>query len=230
MLSDHQYFRIRRTWIDVSCRASRREGVLFYRPGRKLLRIIPWLLAKFAWLKWPSQSSWSDILPRFDLEKALAKKVEYVTIYIGNDTARSKFTLLVKLGDGSEVVAKVGKTDGAKAAIEQEYAALEKLQTSVLKEQTPKPMGAGTCGGWNWSAQSVLARGPSPTVLQQEHFEFLERLKSIGMSHGDFAPWNCAIVKGRLVVWDWEEAGDYVEGKDQDWFVTQARKLLGRGG
>lgn len=55
-------------------------------------------------------------------------------------------------------------------------------------------------------------------------------LKTKGYSHGDFAPWNCAIVKGRLVVWDWEEAGAYVEGRDERHFMHQVQTLLMRGG
>ncbi len=32
-----------------------------------------------------------------------------------------------------------------------------------------------------------LPQGKSPSLLQKEHFEFLAKLKEIGISHGDFA-------------------------------------------
>lgn len=33
-LKAHKYIRLRRTWIDVTSVASRRDGAMMYRPGR----------------------------------------------------------------------------------------------------------------------------------------------------------------------------------------------------
>ena len=35
------------------------------------------------------------------------------------------------------------------------------------------------------------------------------------------------IAGGKLYVWDWEDAGAWVEGKDEAWFKKQVYKLLG---
>ena len=158
-------------------------------------------------------------------------------------------------------------------------------QSVNLSLQIPRVIGdVGSIGNWTWSVQTVLPRGRSPNRLQKEHYEFLEKLKEVGVSHGDFAPWNCAIVKRSslrssscrvnqsvnpsrrssidrltdcridrlspchqsdnrsisqsvnssigqsdnvLVVWDWEDAGPWVEGKDEGWFRKQVKELLG---
>lgn len=70
-------------------------------------------------------------------------------------------------------------------------------------------------------------KGKSPVRMQKEHHEFLEALKKVNISHGDFAPWNCSIVGGKLYVWDWEDAGPWEDGKDEAWFKGQVKKLLG---
>lgn len=227
MLLNHKYLRMRRTWIDTTSDVSRREGVLMYRPGRKYLQVIPKILAKCAMVPWPGNTSFSEILPGFDLEKALGIDVEYATIYIGNGSVRSKFTLLVhpKGVEKESLIVKAGNTEGASCAIAQEVEALRRL--NGMGGRVPRLVGIGEQDCWCWSAQTVLPKGHSPNRLQKEHYEFLDELKKVGMSHGDFAPWNCSIVGGKLYVWDWEDAGAWEDGKDEAWFKGQVKKLLG---
>ena len=271
-LQDHKYLRLRRTLIDCSSAESRREGVMLYKPGRKWLRLLvvscQWLVVSDFWFRILrfglrmigklNLKTFDEILPGFDLEKALGCEVEYATIYTGNGSERSKFTLLVKISriervervdnsrgehrenkelsasagsrvvDCDSVIVKVGNTKGAAEAIHQEAEALRRLSNVVsLRGCVPELLAEGTQGDWTWSAQTVLPRGYSPNKLQKEHFKFLEQLKAANISHGDFTPWNCSIVDGRLVVWDWEDAGEWVEGKDEAWFKKQLKGLMG---
>jgi hypothetical protein len=51
-----------------------------------------------------------------------------------------------------------------------------------------------------------------------------------GQGHGDFAPWNTRLERGRLFVFDWESAGaDVPLVYDGFHFRTQVAILLGRG-
>jgi len=218
----HRYIRIRRTWIDVSSIASRRDGVMLYRPGRWYLRFVPKLLSFFAVFPWHGSALFSDILPGLEIPEA-----KFATIYVGNGTGKSKFTLKVKTYSGEEEIVKAAKTERGKEAIAHEAEVLKQLDG--LKGHVPILLGMERQGEWLLSRQSVLPRKRSPVHLQKEHFEFLDELKKIGVSHGDFAPWNCSLVAGKLYVWDWEDAGPWVEGKDEAWFKSQVKKLLGIG-
>lgn len=219
-IQDHRYIRIRRTWIDVTSAASRREGALLYRPGRWYLRFVPHLLGALAVFPWPGRTRFSDILPGVGLTDAA-----FATIYVGNGSPRSKFTLKVRRRDGTEEIVKAARTQGGREAIKHEADVLKRLDG--MDGRAPVFLGMERQGDWLIARQSVLPTGRSPLRLQAEHVAFLDELKRRGLSHGDFAPWNCAIVKGRLVVWDWEVAGPYVAGLDEDWFRGQVKRLLG---
>lgn len=218
----HRYVRLRRTWIDVTSIASRRDGARLYRPGRRYLRVVPWLLGLLAVFPWPGRKRFTDILPGVDLPDAL-----FATIYIGNGTANGKFTVKIRKRDGTAEIAKIARTPGGYAAIAHEADVLKRLDG--MGGRAPRFLGMERQGEWLVARQSALPTGRSPVRLQAEHFAFLEELKLLGVSHGDFTPWNCAIVNGRLVVWDWEEAGPYVAGKDENVFRTKVKELLGGG-
>ena len=226
-VSEHRFLKVRRTLVDVSSAAARRDGILMYRPGRAVLRLAVRVASCFAWLPWPGRIRWRDVLDGFDLEAAIGK-VKYVTIYTGNGSARSKYTLKAKMDDGTDrsLVVKAARTAGGGAAIEHEAHVLRELDG--MDGRVPRLLAEGRQGAWTWSAQSELPAGESPVVMGPAHREFLEALKAKGYSHGDFAPWNCAIAKGRLVVWDWEEAHDYVAGEDERHFAHQVQTLLTR--
>lgn len=267
---EHRFLKIRRTLIDVLSVESKREGILLYRPGRWWLRWIPVVMGWFAWLPWPGRrlvelsdcSDCSDCL----IDRVVWEKIEetigacrFVTIYLGNGSAKSKLTIKARLESGRDVIVKLGNTRAAADAIRNEWEVLKgfqgasfkfqvsggklqdeslrfqvaggKSQDASFRFQVPEVIGEIGCEGeWTWSVQTVLPRGKSPNRLQKEHYDFLEKLKAGGVSHGDFAPWNCAIVGGKLVVWDWEDAGPWVEGKDEGWFKKQVKELLGVGG
>lgn len=219
-IKSHRYIRLRRTWIDVTSVASRRDGVMLYRPGRWYLRFVPWLFGLLAIFPWPWRKRFTDILPGVDLPDAV-----FATIYVGNGTANGKFTVKIRKRDETTEIVKIARTTGGKSAILHEVDVLKRL--GGLEGQVPAFLGMVQQGDWLIARQSVLPRGRSPLRLQKEHFVFLDELKKRGLSHGDFTPWNCSIVNGRLVVWDWEEAGPYVAGKDENWFRGQVKKLLG---
>ncbi|MBR3820758.1 MAG: hypothetical protein IKJ37_03965, partial [Kiritimatiellae bacterium] len=166
----------------------------------------------------------------------IANKIEYLTLYMGNDSAKTKLTVMVKCFNAEAqrrrerrdcLIIKLGRTEAAAEAIRNEVKVLTKLADTSLKGQVPAVVGdVGSEGEWTWSVQSVLPKGKSPVRMQKEHREFLDGLKKVGLSHGDFAPWNCSIVGGKLYVWDWEDAGEWIEGKDETWFKGQVKKLL----
>lgn len=270
-----------RVWVDLSTAASKRAGLAMHSPGRQVLRWAVKVLGWFAWL--PIEKITRGPVKRFEEldgydvierifsrvehvdrvekdERCLAakdakgaKKIEWMTLYMGNDSAKTKLTVMVKCfnaypptegcpqrgcpsrGEAQRrrecrdcLIIKLGRTEAAAEAIRNEVKALTKLADTSLKGQVPVVVGEVGCEGeWTWSVQSVLPKGKSPVRMQKEHREFLDELKRAGFSHGDFAPWNCSIVGGKLYVWDWEDAGPYVEGKDEAWFKSQVKRLLG---
>ena len=264
-----------RVWIDLSSAASKRSGLVMHSPGRKILRLAVKVLGWFAWL--PIERIVRGPIKHFDeldgseaIEKVVddltaknAKKIEWMALYMGNDSVKTKLTVLVCLGRAERVdrvenvgdnlgheisaqatistrsirstrlkptcvIVKLGKSPEAAGAIKNEVAVLKRLENTKLAGQIPRVIGdIGHDGIWTWSVQSVLPKGSSPVRMQKEHYDFLEALKEAGLSHGDFAPWNCSIVDGKLYVWDWEDAGSWVEGKDEFWFKKQVKGLLG---
>lgn len=226
-----------RVWIDLSSAASKRTGLAMHSPGRKVLKLAVEALGRFAWL--PIEKIIRGPIKRFEeldghevIEKVVGEPIEYLTLYMGNDSTKSKLTVMVRLRDEDngkrDEIAKLGRTPEAAGAIRNEVAILKRLEDTELRTQVPVVIGnIGHDGMWTWSVQSVLPKGKTPVRLQKEHQEFLEELKRIGISHGDFAPWNCSIVGGRLYVWDWEDAGPWIDGKDEAWFKNQVKKLLG---
>ncbi len=187
-----------------------------------------------------------------------------MTIYLGNGSEKSKLTIKARLESGRDVIVKLGNTRAAGQAIRNEVRVLNLLREKSIGQsvnqsirqsvyfslQIPRVIGeVGQMGAWTWSVQTVLPRGKSPNQLQKEHFEFLAKLKELGISHGDFTPWNCTIIKRNLlalssqsvnqsigqsdnvlVAWDWEDAGTWQACKDEYWFRGQVRKLLGING
>ena len=270
-----------RVWIDLSSAASKRAGLAMHSPGRKVLKWAVKVLGWLAWL--PIEKIIRGPVKRFEeldghdvMEKIFsrvervdrvekdegclaaknakgAKKIEYLTLYMGNDSAKTKLTVMVKCfnaypptegcpqrgcpsrGEAQRrrerrdcLIIKLGRTESAAEAIRNEVKALTKLADTPLKGQVPVVVGeVESYGIWTWSMQSVVPKGKSPVRIQREHREFLEELKKAGLSHGDFAPWNCSIVGGKLYVWDWEDAGSWEAGKDETWFKGQVKKLLG---
>ena len=236
-----------RVWVDLSSVASKRAGLAMHSPGRKFLRWAVKVLGWFAWL--PIEKILRGPVKRFDeldghevIESIVecwgrSRSVEYLTLYMGNDSVKTKLTVLVKLSGGvgewrsggeGALIVKLGRTKEAGEAIRNEAAILKRLATTNLHSQVPVVCGeVGTFENWTWSVQTVLPKGKSPVRMQREHYEFLDELKKLGISHGDFAPWNCSIVGGRLFVYDWEDAGPWEEGKDESWFKGQVKKLLG---
>lgn len=226
-----------RVWIDLSYAASKRAGLAMHSPGRKVLRWAVKVLGWFAWL--PIEKIVKGPVKRFNeldghevIEKAVGTTIEHLTFYMGNDSAKSKLTVLVRVRNGRggmrDEIVKLGKMPEAAESIQNEVEVLKNLENSPLYAQVPVVQGdVESEGVWTWSVQSVLPKGNSPVRMQKAHYEFLNELKKAGLSHGDFAPWNCSIVDGKLYVWDWENAGPWIEGKDEAWFKGQVKKLLG---
>ena len=238
-ISDHRFLGLPaakpRVWIDLSSKASKRAGLAMHSPGRKIFKLALRMLGWVAWL--PIEQIIHGPIKRFDeldghemIAKIVFEPINYLTMYMGNDSPKTKLTVLVNVGsvNRKNLIIKLGRTESAAAAIRNEVDVLQRLMASPLCAQVPVAKGSvENEGNWTWSIQSALKKGKSSARLRSEHYEFLDELKKLGMSHGDFAPWNCSIVDGKLFVWDWEDAGPWVEGKDEAWFKGQVKKLLG---
>lgn len=242
-IRNHKFFglpRVKpRVWVDLSSVVSKRVGLAMHSPGRKVLRWAVRFLRLFAWL--PIEKIVTGPVKRFYeldghevIEKAVRAPIEFLTLYMGNDSAKTKFTVLVRLSRSGEsklnrdIIVKLGRTPEAGEAIRKEVDVLKRLMATPLCAQVPVVQGdVGTFENWTWSVQTVLPKGRSPVRMQKEHYEFLEELKKLGISHGDFAPWNCSIVSGKLFVYDWEDAEPWENGKDEAWFKKQVEELLG---
>ena len=244
-IKDHRFLGLPaakpRVWIDLSSSESKRAGLAMHSPGRMALRWAVKVLGWFSWLpiekiiRGPIKSfeevDGHEVIERIVEGESVNRMVQFLTLYMGNESAKSKLTVMIRVCQRGvskrDVIVKLGRTPEASEAIKNEAVMLKRLEDTELLAYVPVVLGdVGHDGIWTWSVQSVLPKGESPVKLRNEHYEFLEELKRIGISHGDFVPWNCSIVGGKLYVWDWEDAGPWVEGKDENWFKSQVKKLL----
>lgn len=229
-----------REWVDLSSTASKRAGLLMHRPGRKVLQWAVKILGWFAWL--PIEKLLKGPVKRFDeldgselIEEMINEPIEFITYYMGNDTAKSKYTILIKTKSGKSYIAKLGKTPEAGAAIRQEVEALKRLERiDGVSDRVPRVVGAvGSNGPWAWSVQTALPKGKSDVIFNGVHRRFLRVLQEATRDgnqvfvHGDFAPWNMSVVNGRLYVYDWEDAHMGSSDDDEKWFKKQVKNLLG---
>lgn len=229
-----------RVWVDLSSTESKRTGLAMHRPGRNVLQWAVKILGWFAWL--PIEKILKGPVKRFDeldgysfIEKMIDEQVAFITYYMGNDSAKSKYTVLIKTKSGRQYIAKLGKTPEAGAAIRQEVKTLKRLERiDGVSDRVPRVVGAvGSNGPWTWSVQTVLPKGKSDVIFNGVHRRFLRVLQDATregdqvLVHGDFAPWNMSIVNGRLYVYDWEDAHTGSPDEDEKWFKKQVKELLG---
>ena len=115
-----------RVWIDLSSASSKRAGLAMHSPGRTVLKWAVKIMGWFAWL--PIEKILHCPVRRFEeldghevVEKVVGTSIEYLTLYMGNDSAKSKLTVLVRVRDERggmrDVIVKLGKTPEAAEAI-----------------------------------------------------------------------------------------------------------------
>jgi len=232
-----------RVWVDLSTAASKRAGLGMNVPGRRVLRWTVSFLKLFAFLPieklLPGKRVCGQEIESVGiLYRIYGDDLTYATIYTGNDSAKSKITALVKLrckgeGLGDRRIVKLAKSMAATEAIDQEQWALEKLMHTTIWDRIPVLGKRGVTDGWTWCEQSVLPSGYKEMHFTSVYRRFLDELQYVTregekvMVHGDFAPWNCAVVGGRLYVYDWEDAHMGAADEDEKWFRGQVKKLLG---
>lgn len=232
-----------RVWVDLSCAASKRMGLGMHAPGRWVLRMLVASLRAFAFLPIekfiPGKlATGGEIEAAHILDKVYGERMRYATIYTGNDSAKSKVTALVAVRDKSPTlgkcrIVKLAKSKAAAEAIEQENQSLEKLSHTSLCDRVPVVGASGTCDGWTWCEQSVLPKGRKIMSYAKVYRDFQDELHRETregdnvMVHGDFAPWNCVVVGGRLCVYDWEDAHMGAPDEDEKWFRKQLWELMG---
>lgn len=229
-----------RVWVDLDSSESKRAGLAMHRPGRKVLQIAMKVIGWFAWL--PIEKVLNGPIKRFDeldgyalIAKMIDEPIAFITYYMGNDSAKSKYTILIRAKAGNRYIAKLGKTLEAGAAIRQEVDALKRLVgIKGISDRVPKVVGdVGVDGSWTWSVQTVLPKGESDVIFNGVHRRFLRVMQEATregekvLVHGDFAPWNMSVVNGRLYVYDWEDAHMGSPDEDERWFKKQVKELLG---
>lgn len=243
-LSEHNFLGLPaqrpRVWVDLSSTESKRTGLAMHRPGRKVLQWAVKILGWFAWL--PIERILKGPMKRFDeldgcslIEKMVDEPIAYITYYMGNDSAKSKYTILLAAKSGKRYIAKLGKTAEAGAAIRHEEVSLKRLSDiRGISDCVPQVVGGGESdGSWTWSVQTVLPKGESNVIFNGVHRRFLRVLHDATregdqvLVHGDFAPWNMSVVNGRLYVYDWEDAHMGSPDEDEKWFKKQVKNLLG---
>lgn len=228
-----------RVWVDLSSTASKRAGLAMHRPGRKILQLAMKILGYFAWL--PIEKVLKGPRKRFvDLDgvSVISKMegVDFIAYYMGNDSAKTKYTILLGMKNGTRRIVKLGKTPAAAEAIKNESGVLRKIGAIAgVGNRVPRMIGGiGSDGPWTWSVQTVLPRGKSDDIFNGVHRRFLRVLQEATRAgeevlvHGDFTPWNMSVVDGILYVYDWEDAHMGASDEDEKWFKKQVKELLGK--
>ena len=167
---------------------------------------------------------------RLDLEGGLTtaladalggKRVRLAAAATGDSRRGERALLAVSEGGRILAFAKVARSFGA-AQLEHERRVLEALRCSPLRLLVVPEVLAFL----HWRDCTVLVLSPSHTrgfadrPLEGAELSALAELAGLKDSlgavlggadglipvHGDFTPWNCARLDGRLSLWDWEEA------------------------
>lgn len=109
MLKGHRFLGLPaakpRIWIDLLSATSKRAGLVMHSPGRKVLK---WAVKVLGWLAWlPIEKILCGPVKRFDeldghevierIVECWSRRVEYLTLYMGNDSVKTKLTVFIKL-------------------------------------------------------------------------------------------------------------------------------------
>ncbi|MBQ0929178.1 phosphotransferase [Ideonella alba] len=99
--------------------------------------------------------------------------------------------------------------------IVQEYRSVEPIKALQKQQAAIEFLNLMHSTGTTWVSlgDMIADEAPERTVHIKERRDTLRFLKRhvtglpvpIGLVHGDFAPWNCGLAAGRLLVYDWEE-------------------------
>lgn len=104
----------------------------------------------------------------------------------------------------------------------------------------PTPEETALRPGWTTAARPEGTDGASSAsgggaalgeLVARVEERFGDAAVDLGAAHGDFSPWNMATVRGRLLLWDWEEARAPVPvGFDLWHYGAQVASLLEHAG
>ena len=156
------------------------------------------------------------------LAEALGIRTIDLAVAPTKDAARDRLVASV-LHDGKPIAFTKIVPRGERAALDHELQLLALLSSSALQTlRVPKPVEVLEWEQWCALLMlSVPTPGYADRELSDTELGALAELAGLGDAlepvlgrgegtvpiHGDFAPWNCAVLKGELAVWDWEGAG-----------------------
>lgn len=193
-------------------------GLRLHRPGRRMARAALRLAACLARahilapLRHRSllvAARDADAVPSGAVEALLPEwlgeaQLDYA-LYLGTADDNRK-TVVLPLGAGApHCIVKVAATPRARQSLRNEAAALDGLRRSAVARNVPRVLGRVESGSTLAVYQQYrVRRAAGARLLEDAVVDFLARLCAIGVSHGDFTPWNCAWTDEGLLVYDWE--------------------------
>jgi hypothetical protein len=172
--------------------------------------------------------------------QAVLGPIDGMALYQRRQHDRSGLTLLVTRSGSPVAVIKLRDlADG----LEREQSALAAVQAARPSTfRAPRPLGHGSSGRWQWSAQESVFRQPHRPVLVADAILFDEvsaaltdvvgPLEGEGRpAHRDLTPWNLrSDSRGSVWLYDWEDAGPAPYDADRAYFSASAAALGGTGG
>lgn len=181
-----------RVIVPLDPRRSRSAGLRFHRPTKPRARVLACIAAKLSDLGVSRHLGMPGVrIGRRDgvskgttlaqwLSLQIGRPINDIVVYTGSDEAHRKITALaIGPADTADIVVKLADTEAAAHAIDREDEAIHVMAMSSLVGCAPRPICAGTWGGYRVAAQSILRGRASELVLTDEHMAWLGRMSRI---------------------------------------------------
>jgi len=208
----------------------------FCRPYAKKAAISWWLFRNITPYRWAF--SMADI-EAFVPEKAIRRIVGMDALLAFNAGTLGPEQKTTALGwDGADYFfLKYAHTPLAVGNVRNEHEVLQRITTLDF---VPRVLDFVEADGAVLLKTSVVQGGGIPAGLSPTVLDILDRLTGIsigaesypsdglryGFAHGDFCPWNMVNQGGKVLVYDWEMAGNYPLGYDLFTYIFQTSFLL----
>lgn len=177
--------------------------------------------------------------------ESLLGTFEHVAVYHRRQASRSGLTLIATRRSDAPVVFKL--RDAADSSLQTEQIALEHVGASAPTTfSVPLPLGLGTHGAWQWSAQSAVFTRPHRPCLHAPGELFQEITACLAsaagalpgdaapdgveavLQHGDVTPWNLRVDHcARRWLFDWDVVAPAPVDSDRAFFHANAAALVG---
>jgi hypothetical protein len=171
-----------------------------------------------------------------DQWERLLGRIDAVALYRRRQPSRTGLTMVAVRSGAPLAVIKV-RDEGSGLGREQEALAAVDA-TGVTTFRAPRPLGHGSTGPWQWSAQESVFTAPHRPALTAPAGLFEEVCGALGTlgacdddlepSHRDLTPWNLRRdTDGQVWLFDWEDWGPSPRGGDRTYFSISSRAVGG---